>query len=161
LAARRRSATEGCTLVLTQTRCCLTAENRLYLDDHLYKGGLHAQLCTEGAGDAVHLALGVFGEQESMFGARELAVMRWLGRTLTRQAESLTRLPPAPGWARRLTPREAEVARLVGRGRTNLEIATALDITADTVKKHVKAACVKAGTTNRAGLAAKITGVGT
>lgn len=160
LAARRGAGTAGCALVLDQTRPYLTDENRTYLDRYLYKSGLHAMLCVEGAGQAVHLGLGLCDEQENSFGAREIAVMRRLGRVLTRQAELLARLPPAPGWVSGLTPREAEVARLVGRGCTNQDIATALCITVDTVKKHVKAACVKAAVANRAGLAARIAGPG-
>lgn len=154
LAARRGAGTEGCTLVLDQTRPYLTEQNRIHLDRYLYKSGLHAMLCMEGAGRTVHLGVGLCGEQEGAFGAREVAVMRRLGRLLARQAELLVRLPQAPDWASGLTPREAEVARMVGRGCTNREIATALCITVDTVKKHVKAACAKAGTTNRAGFAA-------
>lgn len=160
LAARRGADTAGCTLVLEQTRPYLTAENRTYLERYLYSGGLHAMLCMEGAGRGVHLGVGLCGEQERAFGAREIAVMRRLGRLLTRQAELLARLPAAPGWARELTPRETQVARLVGHGCTNQEIAAALRITVDTVKKHVKAACVKAGAANRAALAAKMPATG-
>jgi DNA-binding NarL/FixJ family response regulator len=86
--------------------------------------------------------------------------MRHVGRLLTRQTELLTRLPPTPGWTARLTRREAEVARLVVRGCTNREVAAALCITVDTVKKHVKAACVKAGAANRAELVARMAGLG-
>jgi DNA-binding CsgD family transcriptional regulator len=116
--------------------------------------------CTESAGDALHLGLALFDEQERAFGARDVAVMRQLGRLLTRHADLLARLPQKPAWAARLTRREAEVARLVGRGCTNQQIAAALHITPDTVKKHVKAACAKAGAANRAGLAAGIAGRG-
>jgi DNA-binding CsgD family transcriptional regulator len=154
LVARRGVTAAGCTLVLDQTRPYLTAENQLYLDRHLYRNGLHAVLCTEGAAQSVHLGLAVFDEREGAFGARDVAVMQRLGSLLTRQAELLTRLPPSPAWAASLSRREAEVARLVSRGCTNQHIAQALHITTDTVKKHVKAACTKAGSTNRAGLAA-------
>lgn len=37
-----------------------------------------------------------------------------------------------------LTPREAEIARLVARGRSYKNIATALGISIDTVKSHVR-----------------------
>jgi DNA-binding CsgD family transcriptional regulator len=161
LAARRGAGTAGCTLVLDQTRPYLTDENRMYLDRHLYTGGFHAMLCMEGAGDAVHIGLGLFGEREGAFSVRDIAIVRRLGRLATRQAELLTRLPQAPGWAASLTPRQVQVARLVGRGCTNQEIAAALCITLDTVKKHVKAASVKAGTANRAGLAARTAGLDT
>jgi DNA-binding CsgD family transcriptional regulator len=160
LAARRGVTATGCTLVLDQALPHLTADNRMFLDRHLYKGGFRAVLCTEGAGEAAHLGMALFDEQESAFGARDIAIMRRLGRLLTRQAELLTRLPQEPEWAARLTRREAEVARLVARGCTNQEIAAGLCITIDTVKKHVKAACLKAHAANRADLAARMTGLG-
>ena len=161
LVARRGVSAAGRTLMLDETRPYLTEENRLYLDRHLYQGGFHAVLCTEGAGDAVHLGLALFDEQEGAFGARDVAVMQRLGRQLTRQAELLARPAQPPGWAARLTRREAEVAHLVARGCTNQQIAAALCVTVDTVKKHVKAACIKAGAANRAGLAASIAGLST
>jgi DNA-binding CsgD family transcriptional regulator len=161
LVARHGVTATGRTLSLDQTRPYLTDENRLFLDQHLYKGGFHAVLCTEGAGNAIHLGLALFDERERAFGVRDIAVIRRVGRMLTRQAELLARLPQPPAWAASLTPREAEVARLVGQGCTNQEIAAALWITVDTVKKHVKAACVKAAAANRAALAAAITGSGT
>lgn len=161
LVARYGVTAAGRTLVLDQALPYLTDENRMFLDRHLYKDGFHAVLCTEGAGDAVHLGIALFDEQESAFGARDIAVMQRLGRLLTRQAELLTRLPQTPEWAARLTPREAEVARLVGRGCTNREIAATLHITVDTVKKHVKAACVKAGAVNRTDLTARTAGLST
>jgi DNA-binding CsgD family transcriptional regulator len=154
LVARRGVTAAGRTHVLDQALPYLTAENRIFLDDHLHKSGLHAVLCTEVAGE-VHLGVALFGEEQSAFGARDIAVMQRLGRLLSRQADLVTRLPHSPGWAARLTRREAEVARLVGRGCTNREIAAALHVTVDTVKKHVKAACHKAGAANRAGLAAR------
>lgn len=160
LLARCSVKAAGRTHVLDQTRPYLTGENRLFLDQHLYKGGLHAVLCTECAADTVHLGLALFDERESAFAARDIAVMQHLGRIVARQAALLVRLPPAPEWAASLTRREAEVARLVARGCTNQEIAAALHVTADTVKKHVKAACAKAGAANRAGLAASMAGFG-
>jgi DNA-binding NarL/FixJ family response regulator len=83
-----------------------------------------------------------------------------LGRLLSRQVGLVAQVPQSPGWAARLTRREAEAARLVGCGCTNREIAAALHVTADTVKKHVKAACRKAGAANRAELAARMAGPG-
>jgi DNA-binding CsgD family transcriptional regulator len=160
LVARLGVPPAGRTLILDQTRPYLTAENRMYLDQHLYKGGFHAVLCTEGAGDAVHIGMALFDEQESAFGPKDIAVMQRLGRLLTRQAELVTQLPQPPEWTARLTRREAEVARLVGRGCTNQEIAARLYITIDTVKKHVKAACLKARAANRAALAAKMAALG-
>lgn len=154
LVARRGVPPAGRTLVLGQTLQHLTAENRMYLDQHLYRGGFHAVQCTEGTGDTVHIGVALFDEQENAFGVRDMAIMHRLGRLLTQQAELVTQLPQPPAWAARLTRREAEVARLVGRGCTNQEIAARLHITVDTAKKHVKAACRKASVPNRAALAA-------
>src|SRR5215472_5979012 len=156
LVARRGVPPAGRTLVLDQTLPYLTAENRMFLDQHLYKGGFHAVLCTEVAGDAVHIGMCLFHEQESAFGRRDIAVVQRLGPLLTRQAELVTQLPE---WTARLTRREAEVARLVGHGCTNQEISAKLYITIDTVKKHVKASCLKANAANRAALAAKMAAV--
>lgn len=156
LVARRGVPPGGRTLVLGQTLPYLTTENRMYLDQHLYRAGFHAVQCTEGAGDTVHLGMALFDEQENAFGVRDMAIMHRLGRLLTRQAELVTQLPQPPEWTARLTRREAEVARLVGRGCTNQEIAARLHITIDTAKKHVKAACRKASVPNRAALAARI-----
>ena len=159
LVARCGVTAAGRTHVLDQTRPYLTDENQMYLERHLYKSGMHAVLCTEAAGEAVHLGLALFKEEECAFSPRDIAIMQRVGRLLTRQAEVLTRLPQAPGWTARLTRREGEVARLVARGCTNQEVAAALYITVDTAKKHVKAACLKAGAANRAGLAARMAGL--
>lgn len=158
--ARRGTMAAGRTLTLHQPDSHLTAQNQLFLAQHLRKGAIRAVLGMEAAGDSMHLGLALFSGRDGAFGARDVAVVQRLGRLLTRQAELLTRLPAAPAWTASLTRRETEVARLVTCGRTNQEIAAALYITTDTVKKHVKAACAKAGAVNRAGLAAKMAGLG-
>ncbi|MEW1549661.1 response regulator transcription factor [Streptomyces tsukubensis] len=65
---------------------------------------------------------------------------------------------PAPGPRGRaqppLTPREAEVVRLVAEGLTNAEIGAALFISAGTVKTHVANAQAKLGVRNRVAMAA-------
>ena len=55
-----------------------------------------------------------------------------------------------------LTPRERDVARLVGQGRTNAEIAATLFIAAGTVKNHLAIIQKKLGAHNRVGIAAWI-----
>jgi DNA-binding NarL/FixJ family response regulator len=53
--------------------------------------------------------------------------------------------PPAPN----LTPRERSVMELLARGKSNKEIAAALEVAERTVKFHVSAIFAKLGATNR------------
>jgi len=53
----------------------------------------------------------------------------------------------------RLTPREREIASLVGRGATNREIANQLSVTERTVKAHLTAIFHKLGLPSRIQLA--------
>ena len=53
-----------------------------------------------------------------------------------------------------LTPREREVAGLVGDGRTNAQIALRLQVREGTVEKHVSSALAKLGMSSRAGIVA-------
>jgi len=55
-----------------------------------------------------------------------------------------------------LSPRELEVARLVASGCSNRQIADALVIGEDTVKKHVSHALAKLGVRNRTELAVAV-----
>jgi len=55
-----------------------------------------------------------------------------------------------------LTVREHEVVRELARGHTNKEIATALNITEQTVKEHVKHIMEKTRSTTRTGILARI-----
>ncbi|MFF3557425.1 response regulator [Streptomyces tsukubensis] len=64
---------------------------------------------------------------------------------------------PVPGRPRTdspLTPREAEIVRLVAEGLTNAEIGTALFISAGTVKTHMANVQAKLGVRNRVAMAA-------
>jgi len=57
------------------------------------------------------------------------------------------RIPPGEG---ELTPREAEVLRLIADGRSNREIARALFVSEATVKTHVNRIFAKTGSRDRA-----------
>jgi DNA-binding NarL/FixJ family response regulator len=68
-----------------------------------------------------------------------------------RSGELRTRLPaagPPP-----LSPREREVARLVGQGLTNRQIAGALDVSERTAQNHVQHILTKLGFANRSQIA--------
>ena len=58
------------------------------------------------------------------------------------------------GPAARLTPRQQEVARLVARGLSSREIATALSITERTAENHVEHILTRLGFRSRAQIAA-------
>jgi DNA-binding NarL/FixJ family response regulator len=72
----------------------------------------------------------------------------------TRLIETAVRrqAPPANPWTGldRLTPRERETLRLLGRGRTNAEIAIELVVSEHTVKTHVSSVLAKLSLRDRA-----------
>ena len=80
---------------------------------------------------------------------QEISEVELVSQTLYAQLEEL--LGPFPYQEMvDLTYREAEVVQFAAAGKTNLEIAQILDIRQDTVKKTLKRASEKLGTTNRA-----------
>jgi HD-GYP domain-containing protein (c-di-GMP phosphodiesterase class II) len=60
---------------------------------------------------------------------------------------------PRTDWPNDLTDREVEVLRLVARGHTNRQVATALTISEETARNHVKHIYTKIGISTRAGAA--------
>jgi PAS domain S-box-containing protein len=86
----------------------------------------------------------IAGEHLVLFVA--LAVSRW-GRHFRRAGSEATR---------ELSKREREVVGMVARGATSAEIASALHITHNTVRKHVNSAMRKVGARSRAHLIAKV-----
>ena len=97
----------------------------------------------DAAGD-VHAWLSIVGPRELPLEGLDRAVAETVRRHLDAAAD---------GAVRALSPREAEVTRLVAAGRSNREIARALVIGEDTVKKHVSHALSKLGLENRTQLA--------
>ena len=77
------------------------------------------------------------------------AGQRLVGTVAARLADELG--PPSPSEARpgRLTPREAEVTRLMAAGYSNREIGRALGLTEGTVKNHVSVVLGKLGARDR------------
>jgi DNA-binding CsgD family transcriptional regulator len=89
------------------------------------------------------------------------SALQWMSGRLTRLSDAR---PPESDQARSeagrrlvesLTPRELEVLRLMARGNTNREIATALVVREGTVKYHVKNILRKLGATSRADAVAR------
>lgn len=60
----------------------------------------------------------------------------------------------------KLTRRQADVALLAAKGRPNAAIASALGLSENTVKKHLKDIFDQLGVTNRTELAIRVGGVG-
>ena len=65
---------------------------------------------------------------------------------------------PASGNLALLSPREREVARMVGKGASNRDIASAMNITDRTVKAHLSAIFAKLGVSDRLQLALRVRG---
>lgn len=86
----------------------------------------------------------------------------WAGRKLVdRLVQMIASSRPAPagddsGGLDALTPREREIALLVGKGVSNKAIAQRLDITERTVKAHLGAVFSKLGVTGRLQLALRV-----
>lgn len=59
------------------------------------------------------------------------------------------RAAATPAWTARLTAREREVLALIARGLTNAEVASALVLSTETVKTHVRALLAKSGSRHR------------
>ena len=89
-------------------------------------------------------------------GTREEAVreLRRRGRRLGRGGARAS----GPDGVDALSPREREIADLVGQGRTNREIAARLFLSEKTVESHLSKAFTKLGVGSRAALAAQVAG---
>jgi transcriptional regulator EpsA len=113
--------------------------------------------------DALYVALGAepFARRRSTTGFLSLV------EALVAQVDSAFRrvpalpvaelgcVPRAEGEPLELSPREVEVLEALRRGKTNLDIAAALDISPFTVKNHVQRIFRKIGVSNRTQAAAR------
>ncbi len=90
----------------------------------------------------------------------------WVGQSLLRQLVGSTSRalaqkprPPRDDWAKLLSERECQVARLVAGGASNKEIARQLDISERTVKAHLTSIFEKLSLRDRLQLSLRINGL--
>jgi two-component system, NarL family, nitrate/nitrite response regulator NarL len=84
------------------------------------------------------------------------AVMQRLIRETVARAEEIAATKVSHHKLKSLTPREHEIAEMVAKGQSNLEIAYNLSIAERTVKAHLSSIYVKTGAGNRLNLALMI-----
>lgn len=132
---------------------------------------LHAEVCRPLGIDHVmklFLAVGdagfgyvVLDSQRRPFNERDRALLDVLAPHLALVRKRHLRLAGRSldaGVAAALTPREAEILRLVASGMTNREVAGALFISPGTVRKHLENAYAKLGVRSRAQAIAVLSG---
>ena len=92
-------------------------------------------------------------DERGAWGYRDnaLRVLRRLGDR-PRPTPTVPAEPDGHGRLSSLTPREREVAALVGDGQTNAQIALRLHLSESTVEKHVSRVLAKLGLSSRAGV---------
>ncbi|MQY05912.1 helix-turn-helix transcriptional regulator [Actinomadura macrotermitis] len=122
-----------------------------YLRTFLFRSGFHAKIVIPVPGRRLAGGIGLLAEEPGAFGPRDLARARLVGRLLAPLLDARVGARE-PDLLDALTARQRETARLAGQGFTNEEIAAALHITRDTVKKHLSRVYAVTGT-NRVGLA--------
>jgi DNA-binding CsgD family transcriptional regulator len=84
-----------------------------------------------------HTALiGIFDPDAKALGPSELATLRLLSRQLSAIARGIPFVAPRSAF-NNLSPRQREVVRLVAEGLSNAQIASALSLAEDSVKKYV------------------------
>jgi DNA-binding NarL/FixJ family response regulator len=140
IAATRQIAAEGLAAVVALTT--------FDLDEYLF-GVLRA--------GAVGFLLKSVGAAELVDAVRRVAAGDGiLAPEVTRRVLASVPGPPAAGRStgdvpevERLTPREREVLVLLGRGRSNLEVAAALTVSETTAKTHVSRVLAKLGCRTR------------
>jgi DNA-binding CsgD family transcriptional regulator len=128
-------------------------DSRRYLESFLFRSGIYAKLVILLRAPGASAGIGLLARDSGYFGTRDFRLAQLIGVQLENLFRLYVRqdaLAPAPS---PLSSRQAEVAELVARGLTNREIAEALYISVETVKKHLTRAMELTGCTNRTQLA--------
>jgi DNA-binding NarL/FixJ family response regulator len=98
------------------------------------------------------VVLTTYSDDDSIIGALQAGALGYLTKDATRAEIGRAVLPAPVGPAAAeddLTPREAEVLRLIAAGKSNREIARALFVSEATVKTHVNRIFAKTGSRDR------------
>ncbi|KMS83519.1 helix-turn-helix transcriptional regulator [Prauserella rugosa] len=132
-----------------------TLENRLYVTDYLQRHriesatALYLDVCR-----GRKALVGLFDPDQNRIGAAEIASLRLLACPLAQIARGLPDDSTSDdGPVSKLSPRQAEVARLVGEGLSNAEIGAMLHLHPASVKKYVTRILAITGLHNRTELA--------
>jgi len=132
-----------------------TPENRMYVTDYLQRHGIRSAtaICLDVAGGRKAL-VGMFDRDPDRIGPQEVRSLRMLARPLAQIACHLPQTTSAEETVlSRLSPRHAEVARLVGEGMSNAAIGQILHLHPASVKKYVTRILAITGLRNRTELA--------
>jgi DNA-binding CsgD family transcriptional regulator len=154
----RRLAPTGRALVtLDEAVPARALERSAYYHDFLRPLGVRheVELLLRDAGRVVGGISLLRGPRAKPFAARELTLLA-AARPFVELAFALGR--DAAGPLAGLTPREADVVRLVGAGERNADIARMLGIALPTVKTHLEHVFAKVGVRSRTGLVARLFG---
>lgn len=139
---------------LDQLRGSLDYRQRRYVEQFLEPNRIAAQLCLWlDTGLATHGVLCVLDDDADGLDPRDRVLLQTLRPHLGNLLAHHLRGAPNDFLDDVLSGREHEIARLVAEGRTNAEIARALEISENTVKKHVSRAMERVGVRNRTELA--------
>ncbi|WLP92840.1 helix-turn-helix transcriptional regulator [Gordonia sp. NB41Y] len=108
-----------------------------YMDRFLYRRQLHsAAVMHLGLADDAHALVGIFDSAGREVPPQQVRALGLLAGQLSTFAKTLPG-GPVLSWRERLSPRQQELAELLADGLTNEEIAAALRIEVDSVKKYV------------------------
>lgn len=140
-----------------------TPESRQYITNYLGRHGIHsaAAIYLDICGDRKAL-VGLFDLNPDRIGPGEITSLRLLARPLNQIARHLPEntSEPVADHVRlpKLSPRQAEVARLVGEGFSNAAIGDILHLHPASVKKYVTRILATCGLSNRTELAIAVRG---
>jgi DNA-binding CsgD family transcriptional regulator len=133
------------------------AEHKDYVSKYLWRHGVYT-----GAAMYLHLSdghralVGLFDRHDHALDSAELASLRLLARHLNRLSIAVPTEGAPASPVLKLTPRQWEVAHLIGEGLSNSTIAGVMQLQEDSVKKYVTRILAESGCRNRTELAIRV-----